>query len=131
MLARQTQLDALTKRWAELPGEDVAASLALENLLIAQERLAESEFDFLKAQLTHSLSYVNLKKATGLLLWEEQVEVGRGCVDGLPQTILDKPALASATGILSEGLIEDNQPFPVVHTKNVPVGMLSLPTTGN
>ena len=56
MNARVIQLQAMTRRWEQLPGEDVAASLALENLLAAQEVLAVSEFEYLQAQLTFKLS---------------------------------------------------------------------------
>ena len=96
MQARKMQLDALTKRWERLPGEDVTASLALENLLIAQDHLARAEFEYLQSQLTYNLSLVNLKRATGLLLEYEQVAIGRGCVCGLPTQIIDKPNLSAA-----------------------------------
>jgi outer membrane protein TolC len=97
MYARTMQLDALTKRWERLPGEDVTASLALENLLIAQDHLARAEFEYLQSQLTYNLSLVNLKRATGLLLEQEQVVIGRGCVCGLPTQVIDKlNAAASA-----------------------------------
>lgn len=94
MTARATQLDSLTKRWQMLPGEDVTASLALENMLIAQERLAQSEFEYLQSQLTYNLSLVNLKKATGTLLQHEQVDISRVCDCGLPTNIASKHEFA-------------------------------------
>ena len=60
MIARSSQLNALTKRWEQLPGDDVTASLALENMLLAQDGLARAEFDYLQSQLTYTLSIFNL-----------------------------------------------------------------------
>jgi len=91
MTAQQMHLDAVTKRWERLPGEDLNASLALENMLTAQERLAEAEFEYLTSQLTYNLSIVNLKRATGLLLRHEQVSIGRGHACGIPFHSLNKP----------------------------------------
>lgn len=93
MTARQLHLDAVTKRWERLPGEDVNASLSLENMLISQERLGQSEFEYLTSQLTYNLSIVNLKRATGLLLEHEQVSIGRGCDRNVPIHMLDKPEI--------------------------------------
>ena len=94
MEAREAQLTALVQRWSRLPGEDVTASLALENLLNAQDRLAADEYEYLKAQLTYNLSLVNLNRAAGLLMQHEQVAVGRACVCNLPQHVLEKPDLS-------------------------------------
>lgn len=95
MMARNVQLDALTKRWEQLPGEDVSASFALENLLSAQESLAQSEFEYLQAQLTFKLSIFNLKRATGTLLQSEQVSIGRACACNVPEQIASKPELGN------------------------------------
>lgn len=93
MTARAAQLTALTKRWEQLPGEDVSAALALENLLVSQERLAEAEFNFLESQLTYNLALMNLKRATGLLLRTEGVQVGETTQDGLPTQVLSKVSM--------------------------------------
>ena len=90
MNARVAQLDALTQRWEKLPGEDVTASLALENLLLAQDRLAQSEFEYLQAQLTFKLSIFNLKRAMGTLLKNEGVTIGRTSACCVPQNVIDK-----------------------------------------
>lgn len=90
MNARAAQLDALTRRWEQLPGEDVAASLALENLLLAQDRLAQSEFEYLQSQLTFKLSIFNLKRAMGTLLKNESVNIGRTSECGVPLHVVDK-----------------------------------------
>ena len=88
--ASRTQLDYLTKRWRLLPGEGSTASLLLENLLDAQDRLADAEFSLVSSRVTHDLAVVNVKRATGELLQCEAVEVGTGCVGGLPTTFIDK-----------------------------------------
>ncbi|MCA9177040.1 MAG: TolC family protein [Planctomycetales bacterium] len=93
MRARELQLRSLALRWSSLPGEDVSSSLALENLLHAQERLADAEYEYLKAQLTFNLAFVNLKRAAGLLMQHEEVVVGRAVDCGLPRQVLDKPDL--------------------------------------
>lgn len=93
MLARKEQLEYLQERWERLPGEDVSASLALENLLSAQERLAASEFDYLQSQMTYNLSLMNLKRATGTLLQHESVSIARSCQNGLPTQTAQKPEI--------------------------------------
>ena len=95
MKSRQMQLDVSKRRWQELPGEDLSSSLALENLLLIQDRLLESEFGYLQSQLTYNLALMNLKKATGLLLQQEGIGIGRGCICQLPTTIVDKEVVES------------------------------------
>ena len=88
--ASRTQLDYLTKRWQLLPGEGTTASLLLENLLDAQDRLADAEFALVSSCVTCDLAVVNVRRATGELLQCENVEVGEGCVQGLPTTFVGK-----------------------------------------
>ena len=128
--AREAQLDALTRRWQQLPGEDVAASLALENLLIAQDRLAEAEFEYLQAQLTFKLSIFNLKRATGTLLKSENVLVGRSACKGLPMTIMDKKsgsqlsvATESDLPVIEAPIVEE----PTIHAPSAPVPSVQSP----
>ena len=90
MEARSAQLDALTKRWKRLPGEDLSASLALENLLVAQERLADAESEYLQSQLTYNLAQMNLKRSTGLLLRTEGINIGSTLESDLPTHVLSK-----------------------------------------
>ncbi len=101
MEARAGQLDAETKRWQRLPGEDVAASLALENLLTSQARLAESEYEYLQSQLTYNLAQMNLKRATGLLLQTEGISISCAEQCGLPTNFLDKSSGVSSTPLSS------------------------------
>ncbi len=97
MNASTVELDYLEKRWEHLPGEDGTASLMLDNLLQAQNRLALNEFNFLTAQVTYNLALWNVKKATGELLQTEQVSWGRACVDDLPTIVVDKQGRALET----------------------------------
>jgi outer membrane protein TolC len=90
MEASTAELQYLEQRFERLPGEDGNASLMLDNLLLAQQRLATNEFTFLTAHVTYNLALWNVKKATGELLQTEQVSWNRACVDGLPTLIVDK-----------------------------------------
>ena len=90
MEASNAELKHLEQRFQRLPGEDGNASLMLDNLLLAQNRLATNEFNFLTAEVTYNLALWNVKKATGELLQTEQVTWNRACVDGLPTLIVDK-----------------------------------------
>lgn len=94
MLARAHQLDYTKKRWELLPGQDSSASLTLENLLRGQEQLAETEFEFLRAQMTYNLAVANLKQSAGTLLEWEGVQVGRYNDNGLPTHSLSSPHAA-------------------------------------
>ena len=111
MEARAAQLKALTKRWEQLPGEDVSASLALENLLVAQERLAEAEFQYLQSQLTYNLALMNLKRSTGLLLRTEGIGIGSTAQDGLPTHILGKSPVRQEFDEASSIPPEEKQSF--------------------
>lgn len=73
--AREAQLLSLKRRWEMLPGEDVSTNLALENLLVAQERLTDAEHEHLRAIMTYNLAGITLKRARGMLLQEEGVTV--------------------------------------------------------
>ncbi len=90
MNARALQLESQMKRWKQLPGEDISGSLALENLLDTQDRLALAEFEFLEAQLTFNLAQMNLKRVTGLLLRTEGITIGETTGDCLPTMVLQK-----------------------------------------
>ena len=90
MEASTAELKHLEQRFQRLPGEDGNASLMLDNLLLAQNRLATNEFNFLTAEVTYNLALWNVKKSTGELLQTERVSWGRACVDGLPTLIVDK-----------------------------------------
>jgi outer membrane protein TolC len=79
----------LQERWRLLPGEDQAASFLLEDVLDAQERLTDAEFNFVAAQIDYTLSVSELKRAMGTLLEAEKVEVSRSSDRSHPAVILD------------------------------------------
>ncbi|MEL6104852.1 MAG: TolC family protein [Planctomycetota bacterium] len=124
MNARAAQLVALTQRWEKIPGEDVSAVLALENLLAAQEQLARSEFEYLQSQLTFKLSTMNLKRATGTLLQSEQVDIGRACVCNTPQNIITKTTSPENDPAIFYQQVTPVEPLPPVHVKVPPMDTL-------
>lgn len=97
MEAAAERLDYIQQRWRHFPGEDRSVNLYLDEVLTAQERLAEVEASYLQAQTTYNLALMNLKRATGTLLRDEGIVVGQTCGDCLPATVLDKQT-ASAPG---------------------------------
>jgi hypothetical protein len=102
----------------------------LEDLLSAQERLTESEFGFLSAQLTYNLALTSLKRATGTLLQYEDVHTARACVDCLPTLLLHKPPLESVPAPASETPSPDAElpaPLPLPDTPDDAAAALSLP----
>ena len=88
--AAAASLDYVEQRWVRLPGENGAASLVLENLLAAQDRLADAEYALLQTLVTYNLSVINLKRATGELLEYERVAWGTANVNCLPTTLPHK-----------------------------------------
>jgi outer membrane protein TolC len=90
MKAAASEVEYIDRRWRLLPGEDRTASLVLEDLLGAQERLTAEEFDYLNAQVTYNLAITNLHKATGTLLHMENITTTRTEDCGIPQTRLHK-----------------------------------------
>lgn len=102
MVAAQAEVDYATRRWLLLGGEDRSASLQLEDLLAAQDRLVVEEFGFAQAQRDFTLSQTLLKRATGTLLAQEGIEPVRQCQGGLPQLQFEKrPRPARPAEILS------------------------------
>ena len=91
MSAAEENLAYLDGRWRSLAGEDRSAALMLEDLLVAQKRLGEAEFEFARTLVTYNLALTNLKKTTGTLLQHEMVSTLRGCQDGLPIIEFEKP----------------------------------------
>jgi outer membrane protein len=69
--AREDQLFNLTERWSRLPPTDATTPLLLENILDAQALLAATEQEYLKSQVTYSLSLQGLRRATGSLMQVE------------------------------------------------------------
>lgn len=105
--AAESQVEYLTERWRLLAGEDRSASLILEDLLSAQERLANQEADYLESQVRYNFAITNLKRATGTLLQMEQVRIDRAVTDGgIPAAVLSKELTASPDSSASDTLME-------------------------
>lgn len=85
MEAAAFEVDYSTQRWQLMSGEEQSASLLLEDLLNAQDRLAIEEYGFAIAQRDYTVSQTRLKRATGVLLLQEQIEPVRYCHGGLPE----------------------------------------------
>jgi outer membrane protein TolC len=90
MTAAANRLDYIQQRWQHFPGEDRSVNLYLDEVLVAQERLTETEAAYLRAQTTYSLSLMNLKRATGTLLQDEQIVSAEASENCLPTTVLSK-----------------------------------------
>jgi outer membrane protein TolC len=91
MLAAALQVEYVRERWLLLAAENDSASLMLEDVLEAQERLADAEFGFLEAGFAYSLAQVNHKKAIGTLLDYNHVTRDREYECGLPRYRLSMP----------------------------------------
>ena len=79
MLARKQAIDAaaselayLKQRWEFLPEPSDSAVLLIDNMLDSQERLADEESAFVRAQVAYALSWIQLRRATGVLLKFDQ-----------------------------------------------------------
>lgn len=91
VVAAEKEAKTLEERWNGMGGNPGAASLALEGLLRAQERVAQAEEAYSRSQLTYNLAVLNLSRSNGTLLETESIVIGKAYVEGMPETILDKP----------------------------------------
>jgi outer membrane protein TolC len=91
MTATQAEVDYLQDRWTRLPGDDRSASFLLEDLLRAQDRLADAEFSFAKAQIAYTMAQVRLKEAMGVLLAKEDLQPGELAVPVTPEELPGPP----------------------------------------
>ena len=66
--AANEEVNYLQQRWELLPDPNESAVLLIENLLDAQERLADEERGFVRAQVAYAMSWVQLRQAMGVLL---------------------------------------------------------------
>lgn len=65
--AAEAEAETLAARWHELGDQGSTGGLLLESLLRSQERVAQFEYEFAKAQMTYSLALINLRHANGTL----------------------------------------------------------------
>ena len=68
MQAASAETEYLRERWTWLGGSDRTSAGLLEDLLLAQERLADEEEAFVTAQVRYVLSLTRVRRATGTLL---------------------------------------------------------------
>lgn len=86
MFAARAELDYLLQRWRLLPGEDRYASMLLDDVLNALDRLVNAEGTFAQSQVSYALALTQYKRATGLLIQSA----------GVNQTPIEPPASESA-----------------------------------
>ena len=97
MQAAEQRLDYIRDRWEHMAGDDRSAGLYLEDLLQAQQQLASTEFEYLRAVTDYSLAVMKLKRATGSLLQDERITHTVVQVDSLPEAILDRVPESSSS----------------------------------
>ncbi|TVQ01578.1 MAG: TolC family protein [Planctomycetaceae bacterium] len=102
MQAGHAEVQYITERYRALPGDQASAVLFLDNLLLAQDRLAAAELGFTVAEVTYNLSLTNLKRAEGTLLMTEKVSTIRVQDENLPSLILESQKE------FGEGMLSDN-----------------------
>jgi outer membrane protein TolC len=90
LAAANSEATTIEERWRRMIDGDGTASLNLESLLRAQERVAEAEYSYLQSLLTYNLSFLNLKRANGTLLQWENLEIGYGEENGVRRMFPDK-----------------------------------------
>ena len=80
MNATRAEVEYLEDRWRHLPGDDRSLSFTLEELLRAQDRLADAEFRFVESQVACAMAQVHLKQAMGILLSKEELQPGQPAI---------------------------------------------------
>jgi outer membrane protein TolC len=68
----EAEIEELQRRWRLLPGDQPAAGIVLDDLLQAQERLNRAEGSYAELLVTYNIALVQLKRATGLLLQNQE-----------------------------------------------------------
>ena len=68
MMAAYDETKYLKDRWLTFPGKGASAILLLDDLLESQERLADKESDFVRAQVANSVALIKLRREMGTLL---------------------------------------------------------------
>ena len=68
IIAGEAEIEYLTARWRALPADQQSAGFVLDDLLTAQERLAQAEFDFASAETAYNMAPIGLNRAMGTLV---------------------------------------------------------------
>lgn len=84
MHADRTEIEYLTSRWRLAADDQQLAGVVLNDLLGAQERLAQAEYDFAAAEAAYNVALANLNAVTGTLLQAEGVQIHEAMIEGLP-----------------------------------------------
>lgn len=102
LAAAEAEANTIEQRWKRIVDGDGSAALNLESLLQAQERVTESERDYVSSVLTYNLSMINLKRANGTLLQSQNVSMSKSCEDGCRQIHLSKGQIADALNSMEQ-----------------------------
>ncbi len=73
IIANEAEIEYLNVRWRDLPGDQQNAGFALDELLSAQERLAQAEYDYVVAESSYNVALISLGRATGTLMKAEDI----------------------------------------------------------
>ena len=118
--AAEAEATTIEQRWKRAMDGSGSASLNLESLLRAMERVTDAEREYVTSILTYNLASVNLKRANGTLLQSENVSISRNCEDGCKSMELHKGEPVDAI-----------QSVPFAPDSSVPVSGDSLPFEGD
>ncbi len=102
LLAAMREVSYLQQRWQWLPDPNESAVLLIEDLLDAQERVAEEEQAVTRAQVAYAMSWITLRKAMGVLLQVHTEDQLCADVDAID---------AWNAGVPMPSVIEPSQPF--------------------
>ncbi|MGO9111656.1 MAG: TolC family protein [Thermoguttaceae bacterium] len=97
MAAGEAEIAYLTARWRALPGDQQTAGFALDELLAAQERLAQAEFDFATAEAGYNVALISLCRATGTMVDAQNLDdiLKQPCFAQLKKGARQRPAVAA------------------------------------
>ncbi len=73
--AARAEAKTIEVRWSRVVDGSGNASLNLESLLRAQERVTDAEFDFARSLMTYNLSILNLQRANGTFLERQSIAI--------------------------------------------------------
>jgi len=90
LAAAEAEANTIEARWLRMVDGSGTAALNLESLLRAQERVTDSEREYMTSVLTYNLAMINLKRANGTLLLTENVKANVDCENGCKSIELEK-----------------------------------------
>jgi outer membrane protein TolC len=126
MAAYDAEVQFLTERWRLLPGDQQVAGVVLNDLLNAQERLADASFGFVTALADYNVALIDFKRTTGTLLQYQEVQEVQINDGGLPTTIFTVRGVGPTPGAAPHPGMPLNSPAGVPSGSPVP-SMVRLP----